>query len=128
MKNVIAIFFLSIYLFGYTEASQVIKLPLLVKHYIKHKGEDPSITVVSFLKMHYIDQQPFDADYLQDMQLPFKTPGDVFIFMTITPTLLPVVPQLSFNDPIIVQVKYSLLNDQIPLYSFPHNIFQPPKA
>jgi hypothetical protein len=78
--------------------------------------------------MHYIDQQPLDADYRQDMQLPFKTPGDVFIFMTNTPTLPPAGPQLSLNDPVIVQVKYSLLNDQTPLYIFPHNIFQPPKA
>jgi hypothetical protein len=126
MKKVIATFFLLTYLFGCTDASQVIRFPLLVKHYMRHKHDDPSITIGSFLKMHYVGQQPIDSDYQQDMQLPFKTPLDVS--MTNVPTVLPIEPQLSFSDPVIVQVKYSLLNDQIPLYSFPHSIFQPPKA
>src|SRR5258706_15680557 len=103
MKKAIAIFFLLTYLFGSTDASQLIRLPLLVKHYVRHKTEDPSLTIVSFLKMHYVGQQPFDADYQQDMQLPFKTPSDVF--MAASPTILPLVPQLLINAPVIVQVK-----------------------
>ncbi len=126
MKNIIAIFFLLTYLFGATDASQVIRFPLLVKHYMRHKGDDPSITVMSFLKLHYVGQQPIDSDYQQDMQLPFKTPTDVY--MVSSPTILPVEPQLSFHVPVVIQVKHSLLNDQVPPYRFPHQIFQPPKA
>lgn len=126
MKRVIAIFFLLTYLFGGTDASQVIKFPLLVRHYIKHKQEDPSITVISFLKMHYVGKQPIDSDYQQDMQLPFKTCGDVF--MANPPTILPAVPQLSCNSPVVIPVKHSLLDDRAPLYRFPQSIFQPPKA
>jgi hypothetical protein len=126
MKNLAAILFLLIYLFGNTNASQVMKLPLLVKHYLKHKQEDPSLTVGSFLKMHYVGQQPFDSDYQQDMQLPFKTPVDVCTL--ISPTILPVVPQISFTILVITPVKHTILNDRVPLYSYPHSIFQPPKA
>lgn len=126
MKKAIAIFFLLTYLFGSTDASQLIRLPLLVNHYIRHKHEDHSLTILSFLKMHYVGQQPLDSDYQQDMQLPFKTSVDAFL--SAPPTILPVAPQLLLNDPVIVRVKYSLLNDQIPLYIFPRSIFQPPKA
>jgi hypothetical protein len=126
MKRVIAIFCLLTYLFGGTDASQVIKFPLLVKHYFKHRQADPSLTVISFLKMHYVGKQPLDADYQQDMQLPFKTCVDVFIANP--PTILPVVPQLCYNGPVVIRVKHTLLDDRAPLYTFPQSIFQPPKA
>ena len=126
MKKAVALFFLLTYLFGSTDASQLIRLPLLVKHYIRHKTEDPSITVMAFLKMHYVGEQPFDADYQQDMQLPFKTCVDAFLVNP--PTILPEVPQLLLNNPVIVRVKHSLLDDQTPLFIFPRSIFQPPKA
>lgn len=126
MKRVIAIFFLMTYLFGGTDASQVVKLPLLVSHYIKHKKENPSTTVASFLILHYVGPQPIDSDYQQDMQLPFKTCLDVSVVYS--PTILPEVPQLAVNSQEVVRIKYSLLDDRAPLYSFPHSIFQPPKA
>ncbi|HVI43994.1 MAG TPA: hypothetical protein VM802_03975 [Chitinophaga sp.] len=125
MKKATAIFLLFLYLFGSTDACQILRLPLLVKHYEKHKCENADLTLAAFLKMHYIDEQPFDSDYLQDMQLPFKSPDVLCISL---PTLVPVPVTLYVPLLELPKESYIVMNDCTPLHSFPGNIFQPPKA
>jgi hypothetical protein len=69
----IAIFFLSIYLLGATPIGQLCKLPLLIEHYQEHQKENKDLSLIEFLKMHYFNGDPKDADYDKDMKLPFKT-------------------------------------------------------
>ncbi|MFY8004133.1 MAG: hypothetical protein ACOVNR_04795, partial [Chitinophagaceae bacterium] len=73
MKKAIAYFLSLIYLFAATEASQLLKIPLLIKHYQNHQLEK-KVSFIGFLKQHYVDAFEYDADYQQDLQLPFKTP------------------------------------------------------
>jgi hypothetical protein len=61
-----------LYLASATETYQLLKMPLLVQHFIKHKAENPETTLFAFLEMHYAQPQTFDDDWQQDMQLPFK--------------------------------------------------------
>lgn len=126
MKKEGAILLMAVYLFGATNACQVLKLPLLVTHYIKHKQESPYITLGSFFKMHYIDAQPFDADYVQDMQLPFKTTPDTFCLNT--PSIVPIVPKIDFIAPVYRPVLQPIVNEDIPLSLSATAIFQPPRA
>ena len=126
MKERIAILLMSIYLLGATNTCQVLKLPLLVSHYIKHKKESPYITLGSFFKMHYIDPQPFDADYAQDMQLPFKTTPDTFCRNT--PIVVSILPTIEFRAPVPRPEGPPILNDHIPLTLLACKIFQPPRA
>lgn len=116
---------MSVYLFGATNACQVLKLPLLVTHYLKHKQESPYITLDSFIKMHYIDAQPFDADYAQDMQLPFKTTPNTFCVNT--PSIVPAFPKVVFKAPIPDPDKPLIVNDNVPRTVRTSNIFQPPR-
>jgi hypothetical protein len=126
VKERAAILLMAVYLFGATNACQVLKLPLLVTHYIKHKQESPFITLGSFFKMHYIDAQPFDADYAQDMQLPFKTTPDTFCLNT--PSVVHVVPKIDFTAPVHKPVLQLIVNEDIPLSLSTAAIFQPPRA
>lgn len=73
MKKAIAYFLCIIYLFAATEASQLLKIPLLIKHYQNHNLQE-QVGFISFLKQHYVDAFEYDADYQQDLQLPFKMP------------------------------------------------------
>ncbi|MBU4537793.1 MAG: hypothetical protein L6264_09195 [Weeksellaceae bacterium] len=73
MKRPIIHFFLCIYLLSFTEVKQLLKLPNLVEHYISHTITNKNTTLISFVKMHYLDKQAVDSDYKQDMKLPFKT-------------------------------------------------------
>lgn len=126
MKAKLAIILMGIYLFGATNACQVLKLPLLVTHFLKHTKECPGTTIAAFFKMHYIDPQPFDADYAQDMQLPFKTTPDTFCRNM--PSIVEVLPCIVFRPPAREPEQQPLLNDTIPRMLIRGNIFQPPRV
>jgi len=125
MRRWSAILFLFTYILGSTNACQLLKLPLLVSHYIKHKKESPDITLGSFFKMHYIDPQPMDADYNEDMQLPFKTPP--VTLCRNMPLFVPMLPQIAIRVPVVDKQPQLVLNDDIPFAFVVNNIFQPPR-
>ncbi|WP_300603996.1 hypothetical protein [Niabella sp.] len=72
VRRWIAICMLFVYLVSTTEASQFLKIPILVAHFIEHRQQDPELTFGAFLKMHY-NHPVKDADYQRDQQLPFVT-------------------------------------------------------
>lgn len=115
----------SIYAVGATDFNQLLKLPLLVKHYVKHKQENPRMSIGAFIKMHYIDKQPFDADYQQDMQLPFKQHDDYCLLLA---TVLPKQIVLTQHHVETVSPTYTILNDDfLPSLKF-GAVFKPPRA
>lgn len=73
MRKLTAIVFLFSFLLATTELYQLLKLPQLVAHYIEHRKEDRSLSMLAFLSLHYAQGDVRDADYEQDMKLPFKT-------------------------------------------------------
>jgi len=73
LKQYIAIFFLSAYLLSTTQLHELLKLPVLVEHFIEHKQQDPKMNFLEFLCMHYAHGNVRDADYDKDMRLPFKS-------------------------------------------------------
>ncbi|QJB33088.1 hypothetical protein HF324_17535 [Chitinophaga oryzae] len=126
MKKATAIILLLVYLFGSTDASQLLKFPLLVEHFKKHKQENVHMTLLTFLKLHYVDEQPFDDDYLQDMQLPFKTPDIICMALV---TVMPPTPATLYTPVIeLPREAYLIINDGPPPYRLPDNVFQPPKS
>ena len=74
MQKKLAKFLLLLFLMQTTQLGEFGRIPLLVTHYLQHKSLYSHTTIIGFLKMHYIDKTVVDADYAQDMQLPFKTP------------------------------------------------------
>ncbi len=73
LKKIISIFFLAVYLLSTTQLSELLKLPVLVQHYMEHKQENKDLSFLGFLEIHYAHGSPKDADYDKDMKLPFKT-------------------------------------------------------
>lgn len=125
MKVKIATLLLITYLLGATNACQLLKFPLLVSHFIKHKEESSEITLASFLKMHYVDPQPMDADYDQDMQLPFKTTPE--ILCRSIPSILSIPQAVVFNAPVPDPETQPLLNENIHDILLFRSIFHPPR-
>ena len=72
MKKAVAIFFMSIYMLSFSELHQFLRMPVLIQHFIEHRHQDPSISLLSFLSLHYIHQYVKDEDYQRDNQLPFR--------------------------------------------------------
>ena len=126
MRKGIAILFLSIYLCSTTEAHELLKIPIVFQHFIEHQQEDPSISALQFLQIHYLQGNVKDKDYDRDMQLPFKTAGEFF-----ASTATPFVP---LNAQIIIQypedvnnIVWSQQTTPFLFSAYQVNIWQPPK-
>ncbi len=114
-----------IYLFGATEASQLLKLPVLVQHYYEHKAGNANITLARFLQMHYMGYDDNDNDDLRDMQLPFKTMSGCCTMMAYS--LPPYKSWVAKIELPTVQRTYTVLNDSFPYFLDTDDIFQPPR-
>lgn len=72
MKKVFGILLLSIYLIPSLQLYQFLKVPNLLEHYQHHVQVNPALSFTDFLSLHYFNGDVKDADYQQDMKLPFK--------------------------------------------------------
>jgi hypothetical protein len=70
VKKLISILLLSLYLVLTTELYQLLKIPVLVEHFMEHKKLNPEMTLEAFLKTHY-NHPVKSADYKEDRKLPF---------------------------------------------------------
>ena len=73
LKKWISILFLSVYLLTATEFNELFKLPLLVEHFMQHNEGNKHVDFWEFLCIHYSNNNIKDADYDEDMKLPFKS-------------------------------------------------------
>lgn len=73
MRKYVAIFFLGIYLVTTPQLLELLKIPVMAEHYMTHRAEEPDMNLLNFLCIHYIHDTIQDADYDEDMKLPFKT-------------------------------------------------------
>lgn len=125
MRIRVAKFLLLLFLVQSTQFGEVLKTPLLITHFIQHKNLYPETTVLGFLKMHYFDKTVIDADYAQDMQLPFKTVDTHFLLLQLS--LPPLTVQLVTVFCYVSANKLSNKSLAKPS-SFQVEIFQPPKS
>jgi hypothetical protein len=127
MRKSLVIFFISLYLVSTTEAYQLLKLPAFVFHFIQHSEQDPAMSLTDFLLMHYAEEQVLDADWQQDMQLPFKSHEDIFSTMSVVHFIPNFQLTISRTELLLVQWQAPRINDFLPgIYCA--DIFQPPRA
>lgn len=72
MKKVLLYILLALMISDNTSIDQLFKLSFLVEHFQQHKQRDRSLSLMSFLEMHYWGKDLPDHDDEQDNQLPFK--------------------------------------------------------
>ncbi len=126
MKKVIAIFFLFSFLSANIAFGEVLKLPLLIHHYIEHTQEDNDNSIVDFLVKHYgkdINHHHNDNHHDHD-NLPFKTINVHSIQVVyFHPLFIKFSRQIAEKDlkiPILQQQNYS--------NAYLNSIWQPPQA
>jgi hypothetical protein len=102
MGKIAAFFLTFIYLCATTECYQLLKLPLLISHYITHCEEDPDTTLSGFINEHYADTFVMDDDWEQDMELPFKAHSDLCqsISVTLHVDILTLAPAAAVELPV----------------------------
>ncbi|HMJ69389.1 MAG TPA: hypothetical protein VK508_10855 [Cyclobacteriaceae bacterium] len=121
MRKSFSIIFLAVYSLSFTECHQVLKLPLLFKHYQEHSSA-VDMTFVEFLVMHYETDVPHDDT---DMSLPFKSCGH----SQTTSTVAIINQKITLQEPVVIPDRdHFSFYQQISPSLLSHDIFQPPKA
>ncbi len=75
MKKFVAIILLSAVICSAVKLDEVVKLPLLVRHYYEHRSTHSNLSFSDFLFKHYVLNQKAESekDKKRDTQLPFKS-------------------------------------------------------
>jgi hypothetical protein len=125
MKRAIAIVFLSAYLLSSTELHELFRLPLFVEHFIVH-NQQQDISLKDFIVLHYFSGDIRDADYADDMKLPFKGHWDLSSFRS----LCFIIPFTTVRQSgaLAFSVEYNhYIHSFMPSAQI-ENIWQPPRA
>ena len=111
-----------------TELYQLLKLPFLVEHFMEHKEQNKDITLLDFLSLHYANGDVKDADYEEDMKLPFKSHSNT-ITTNIVDAMASTVLKITIHPkPNFVELKVIIIaKEAIFASSYHSNIWQPPK-
>ncbi len=92
MKRLFVIFFLFTFLSANTAFGEVLKLPMLVQHYLEHTSEEKDVTIFKFLVQHYTEGEYHDyrENHSHHDQLPFKVIDGHFssvVFIAASPSI-----------------------------------------
>jgi hypothetical protein len=118
---------LSVYLISLTELNQLVKIPVLIEHFIEHKEKNTELSLWQFLDMHYAHGDVKDADYDRDMQLPFKSHDGCI--SSLMPVFVPGSFSLILERPIPLENNnYFIYTEQFLNSAFLSSIWQPPKS
>ena len=97
MRSLTSILLLGLLTVTQTPLGQLIKLPLLIEHYYKHKLRD-GVSLLAFLNDHYTSVHN-DADQPEDERLPFKTIILQHVDVAVVPTDVKTDLPLCFEIP-----------------------------
>jgi hypothetical protein len=121
MLRITSIGLLFFYLVSFTEFREVLRLPILIQHFVEHRTQVEDMSFLEFLAMHYSTNQAHDD---QDMRLPFKDCSHSFGGQSVVLPLQKLV--LSERSGQLALVNQSIyLQHEPQLLSL--DIFQPPK-
>lgn len=121
MRTLAAIILLFLFTTTQTPLGQLLKLPLLIEHYRKHKKLD-DVSFLKFLNDHYAADHN-DADRPEDEQLPFKTVLLQSIGSALVPDIVTTDFALTPNGPAkMLLQKFYILQQHL------CSIFHPPRV
>lgn len=119
MKRYAAIFFAVAYLLATTSLVEVMKLPILVDHFVGHEQD-----LITFMVHHYGGHE-VDEDWEEDMKLPFMADSALmFMVFNLPDSKLSLKPKASPFAP----KKRVFWDDADVTSSYLSGIFQPPRA
>lgn len=126
MKRAIVLPLLIAFLFANTELHQLLKLPVLMHHFIEHRHQNQQESLFLFLIEHYNDNSSHCNDNQNDHKnLPFKTHDCATMHSTV---VFNTISSFVIEEPISISLKVSALKDKLFVPStFLFNIWQPPK-
>lgn len=126
LKKLTAISFLLIFLFANTEIRQLLKLPVLIHHYLEHHDDDGGVSFADFLHKHYNEENSHPSTNNEHEKLPFKS-HDLGFTQTTLVFQSPVGFELQTDKPASTKEKISY-SEVFYSSSILSRIWQPPKS
>lgn len=128
LKNSIVILLLSVHLFAVTEAHQLLKLPMVFHHYVDHQQEDPQMSFMSYLVLHYLQHDSHEHDNGAHGNMPFKnTSTDCFAMLTFNGFTAPLWTMI--KRPVYFVKNYSYPSSEVFTHTdYLNQIWHPPQA
>ncbi len=109
-----------------TEFDQLLRIPLLISHFVEHKQESKAISFGEFMLIHYVENYSFNGDYEQDMDLPFKSLDGNSIQVV---AFIPWIVSCLKTKPVYTKGgKYNPYEECFIDNAYLSSIWQPPKA
>ncbi|MCS6823426.1 MAG: hypothetical protein NZ529_03960 [Cytophagaceae bacterium] len=126
MQKSLALSLLTLYLLATTELSEVLKVPVLIHHFIEHKSQNASLSVWEFLSMHYSYDGKVHEGHDRETPLPFSSHENCFLsnLLYYPPCLPLLMKQIVFFD---LQRKNGSRSDFTFSSGYLSGIWQPPK-
>ena len=121
MRAIVTIFLLVLLVSIQTPVGQLLKIPMLVEHFIKHQTRD-HVPFIAFLQDHYSSDHS-DADLPEDEQLPFKD----IPFFTIGYAIVPGVVKMQVLVSLAADKKVIFTDTYLPQRHLAI-IFHPPRV
>ena len=124
MRKFLILFIVSAYLLSTTELVQLLKVPVLISHYLEHKENNQKTTVWDYLVHHY-KGHGIDEDWETDMRLPFMRHSEILQVLVVPPNNMLKLPRKNWH--------FSLGNhnhtykEKFNPHSPAESIWQPPK-
>lgn len=125
MQKFVAILLIFSFLFGDATHVNALSIDGMVSHFRFHKRTDPQLSVLTFLKMHYLDKHGNISQNKDHAKLPFKSSSSVKNFILLcylSPDTRVVLPDISKNG----QDKRMIINQSLRQKGFLLTLFHPP--
>jgi hypothetical protein len=127
LKKLTAISFMLFFLCANTEIGQLLKLPVLVHHYLEHHDDDDAgISLTDFLHKHYDEEKSHPSPGNEHEKLPFKS-YDLGFLQTTLVFQPPVDFELNSDKPSATKATISY-SEGFYSSSILSRIWQPPKS
>lgn len=105
---------------------EFLKLPAFAVHFMEHKKTDRNITLMEFIRIHYMKGNVMDKDHDRDMQLPFKS-EDACLPVGSIAFIPNFHSEFSFKSFPVVINEITVIEISFESFQSLNNIWQPPK-
>ena len=111
-----------LYALSTTELHQLLKVPVLISHFMEHKSGNENLGIMQFLAMHYATEKDHDA---RDKELPFKSVCDSACASVVY------LPEMMYSlvqcPETFAEIQYGEFLPENPGLLFQSTIWQPPR-
>jgi hypothetical protein len=128
VQRLIAISFITIQLLATSVVGEILKLPLLIHHYLEHREKEPDESIIQFLREHYTELHTtlalHHANDHKHLPLKMMDKGNLSSSSSIVPQVSIVAEPCIFRITTVI----SMSSDTAIYSHFLADIWQPPKV